>query len=348
MTGSELKTKLCATDKFLSRYVYSDITTTGDGHGNLELCDCLLEFLRAYIVIQIKEKDINGASSFKNWFNEKVIKKGRKQIKDSIRQIDEDNYSFYCDGKELIINKTKEFKYIIIFDAKNYDANYIKYFDTREGIEINIFSIEDFEKMLDNLILPSDIFDFLEFRKRFYEKTGKKNPLIIDELSSEVTLFGKLSSDIQVSDYFILKRYLMKGLKIEEVYKFNYLMKQINDLINIDNLLTLEIMMSFNRSEVLQFIQLWDDACYNSRGKDFIMPNVIHDDENVFTCFSKPINSSIDLFNINYDIILRECFEQFNPKRVHIFVMELFSEDQFCISFSLIDNPHCIKEEKMK
>ena len=104
MTGSELKTKLCATDKFLSRYVYSDITTTGDEHGNLELCDCLLEFLRAYIVIQIKEKDINGTSSFVNWFNGKVIKKAIRQIKDSIRQIDEDNYSFYCDAK-ITINK---------------------------------------------------------------------------------------------------------------------------------------------------------------------------------------------------------------------------------------------------
>ena len=64
------------------------------------------------------------------------------------------------------------------------------------------------------------------------------------------------------------------------------------------------------------------------------MPNVIHDDENVFTCFSKPINCSVDLFKINFDLVLQECFEQFNPKRVHIFVMELFSEEQFCISFS--------------
>ena len=136
MTGSELKTKLCATDKFLSRYVYSDITTIGDEHGNLELCDCLLEFLRAYIVIQIKQKDINGTSSFENWFTEKVVKKARRQIKDSIRQVNEDNYSFYCDGKELRINKTKEFKYIIIFDAKDYDANYRKYLITREDFVI--------------------------------------------------------------------------------------------------------------------------------------------------------------------------------------------------------------------
>lgn len=345
MTGSELKTKLCATDKFLSRYVYSDITTIGDEHGNLELCDCLLEFLRAYIVIQIKEKDINGTSSFENWFNEKVIKKAIRQIKDSIRQIDEDKYSFYCDGKELRINKTKEFKYIIIFDAKDYDANYRKYFITREGIEINIFSLEDFEKMLNNLVLPSDIFDFLEFRKKFYEETGKKSPLIIDELSSEVSLFGRVSSDIQVSDYFILKCYLLKGLRIEEISKFNYLMKQISDLFSIDKLLTLETMMSFNRSEVLQFIQLWDDAYNNAREKDFIMPNVVHDGENVFMCFSKPTNCSVDLFNINYDIVLRECFEQLNPKRVHMFVMELYSEEQFCISLALIDNPDFIKEE---
>ena len=130
MTGSELKTKLCSTKKFLPRYVYNNIKTIGDSNGELELCDCLLEFLKAYIVIQIKEKDNDSSATFQKWFKNKVKKIAKNQIKDSIRQIKDTKYSFYCEEKKLEFDRKKEFKYIIIFDSNQYDDNYEKFYLT--------------------------------------------------------------------------------------------------------------------------------------------------------------------------------------------------------------------------
>lgn len=338
MTGSELKTKLCSTKKFLPRYVYNNIKTIGDSNGELELCDCLLEFLKAYIVIQIKEKDNDSSATFQKWFKNKVKKIAKNQIKDSIRQIKDTKYSFYCEEKKLEFDRKKEFKYIIIFDSNQYDDNYEKFYLTHEGIEMNIFSIRDFEEMLDNIVLPSDIFDFLEFRKNFYTQSKlKDNPLIIDELSTDLAMFGRISSDIQVSDYFIMKKYLMKGLKVEEVYRFNYIVNNISNVLGEKDDNTLELMMSFNRNEAINFINLWDNACENARKEVFVLPNVMHDNENVFLCFSKPINCSIDLFNYNYMSIIDSCFKDFECKRVHLFLFESYSNEQFCISCSIIE-----------
>lgn len=113
MTGSELKTKLCSTKKFLPRYVYNNIKTIGDSNGELELCDCLLEFLKAYIVIQIKEKDNDSSATFQKWFKNKVKKIAKNQIKDSIRQIKDTKYSFYCEEKNSSLIEKKNLNILL-------------------------------------------------------------------------------------------------------------------------------------------------------------------------------------------------------------------------------------------
>lgn len=49
-----------------------------------ELCDCLIEFSNAYVFIQIKEKDNSSTLTPKQWFDKKVVKNAKKQLRDTL------------------------------------------------------------------------------------------------------------------------------------------------------------------------------------------------------------------------------------------------------------------------
>lgn len=336
MPASELKTKLISSKKFLSRYVYSNIKSKKSGNSDVELCDCLLEFKNAYIIIQIKEKEEGAYASFDDWFKRKVLVKAKNQVKDSIRQMRDLNYSFFADNVSIKIDQNKKIKAIIVFDADSVNEGYRKYYSTRSGVEINIFSINDFEKMLDNLVLPSDIFDFLDFRKKFYSNSEiQHSRLIIDNVSPKVSVFGRICSDIQVSDYFIIKRYVENGLNVEAVEYFNHIIHSLESEVG-DNTETLELLLTFNRNEAIQFIKLWTDAIENCRKNDFELPNVLHDLSNVFICFAKPLNCNDDIYSYNFNSIIEECFIDFNCEKVHIFEFEAYSDNDCIITSRLI------------
>lgn len=348
MTGSELQTNICSSDKFLQRFVYSDIKTKSDFDTEKELCDCLLEFKNAYIVIQIKEKDKKSSNSFHDWFENKVLNKAKKQIKDSIKQMENPNNKFYSKGKEISIDKTKKINYIIVFDAEKIDDDYKKYYISQTGVEINIFSLNDFERMLDNLIVPTDIFDFLSFRKSFYLNNSlNMNPLVIDNISSNITLLGRIGSDIQVSDYFILKRYKETGINVENVQYFNYIVHEIEKVVP-DDFDTLELLMSFNRNEALNFVDLWKEAINNSQKNDFVLPTTLHSTDDLFICFAKPINCSVEIYNENFDRLVNACFEEFKCKNIRMFVFEYASKDQVCISGGTITRESLKKVNESK
>lgn len=276
MTSSELKTTIISSKKFLNRFLYSTIKTKGGENGELELCDCLLEFKNAYIVLQIKEKDSESNASFDDWFDRKVLKKAKNQIKSSIEQLENRDFSFFSKesgkGMEVFVDRTKERKYIIIFDSDNTPDNYLKFYITKENISINFFSLMDFEKMLDNIVLPADIFDFLDFRMKYYRNAKDfDRKLIIEELSTNVTILGRIISDIQVSDLFILKKYIELGLDVESVGKFNYIMQEVEKNAP-ENCKTLLELMSFNRRDAIQYVKLWDIAFEKAKGNEFYLP----------------------------------------------------------------------------
>lgn len=336
MTGSELKTKIISSKKFLGRFVYSSIKTKGGKNGELELCDCLLEFKKAYIVIQIKEKNDESSSSFEEWFDRKVLKKAKDQIKSSIEQFNDMAYDYFINEngieEKINIDRNKDRKYIIIFESNDTPDDYLKYYITKNGIKINFFSIIDFEQMVDNIVLPTDIFDFLDFRLKYYKNSRNfDNRLLIEELSSNITIFGKIESDIQVSDYFILKKYLDVGLDVESVSKFNYTMQEVEKSFQTNCNILLEL-MSFNRIDAIQFLKIWDLAFDKAKKDEFYLPQVYSINTNSFLCLSKPNTMSSEDFNDHLKSFLYECFTKFGSITVYVFKFELVNLEQICVS----------------
>lgn len=82
MTKSEKITSMISRDFFLTQYIYTDVYVK-EGKQEKEFCDCLIEFSTVYIVIQIKERDEHATGSKEEWFEKKVVKKAKSQLKDT-------------------------------------------------------------------------------------------------------------------------------------------------------------------------------------------------------------------------------------------------------------------------
>lgn len=93
MTKSEKITSMISENFFLPQYIYTDIYVK-EGKLEKEFCDCLIEFSSVYIAIQIKERNENAAGSNEEWFEKKVVKKAKSQLKDT--------FSFYKNESNLL------------------------------------------------------------------------------------------------------------------------------------------------------------------------------------------------------------------------------------------------------
>ena len=85
MTESELHIAELNSNAFFKEFTYSSTKFKIDEKGQeLELADNVVWLDDLLQIIQIKERNKSGDSNDENWFNNKVLRKAVKQIKDTI------------------------------------------------------------------------------------------------------------------------------------------------------------------------------------------------------------------------------------------------------------------------
>ena len=140
----------------------------------LEFADNVVWLDDIFWVYQIKEKE-NATSDDKKWFENKILNKAVKQIKNTINyfstypEIEIENEK----GHKLDITKAKEFeqKKLIIYSADSdfsKELRNIKFYDSRDIGLIHLFHYEDYFEMCKHLITPAEVDEYLSFRERFY------------------------------------------------------------------------------------------------------------------------------------------------------------------------------------
>ena len=163
MTNSEKLTSIIAEKFFLPQYIYTDIFVK-DNDGEKEFCDCILEFESVYVVIQIKERGKKPTSSDEQWFEKKVVKNAKKQLKDTLAFYKNTENVVFSKSSEFIIDRDKTLIPLIVFMNANL-SNYERVIRSKSiGDVINIFSYNDFETMLQTVVLPYDIICYLQYR----------------------------------------------------------------------------------------------------------------------------------------------------------------------------------------
>lgn len=266
-TMSERLCRLLSTQNFLKEFVFRDLYYYKDGKNKNEVCDCLIEFLDYYIIIEVKERgnETEKEDYDVTWLEKKVYKKAISQLKKAI-EIIKDNETIIAAndcGRIFVADVTREIIPIAVFlnpDVSEYHKVHCSQ-RSMPGLNINIFNMVDFEKVLKNVIVPYDIFNYLCFRATHIKEQFPH--LLLRELSGTDINIARIDNE----DGFIRHYNLMQD-KSEQSVK-DILEKFIFICYNMESRLTygkeeyLQILLrliSFNRDTAVHFVERWEHA----------------------------------------------------------------------------------------
>lgn len=229
MTNSEKITSMISKKFFLEQFSYNEIYVKQNNQEK-EFCDCLIEFNDVYIVVQIKERDASSNSSEYIWFDKKVVKTAKKQLKDTYTYFADTTCDIFSKSSPLSIDRTKTLIPLIIF-YNNQLQDYQKVITSRSiPVDINIFSYQDFETMLETVVLPCDILKYLAYRTNF--KTISPGKFLFDEVDDDVTVFGRPTTEKDFAEWFLARTYYKDifeyNLSEERIAFYNNIIGELN------------------------------------------------------------------------------------------------------------------------
>lgn len=155
-------------EKFFSKdFVYENLKYFNEKNNKVELCDGLFEFGEFYFALQIKERSSEkGQKSEDSWMEEVVYGEAVKQMKDTIFAL-QNQPIIVSDLRHSKVNLNKSYTIIPIIVFLNEEITQYKRFATVGEKVVNIFSLADFLSMLNIIIHPYDIIDYLSLRHKW-------------------------------------------------------------------------------------------------------------------------------------------------------------------------------------
>lgn len=146
--------------------------------GKKELADNVMILDELLFIIQIKERNSQKSkASVDNWFKNKVLKKAKEQIKDTLEYLINYNEIPIQNRRNQTIDITKVnttgINKIIIYETNEVlkkEYEFMKFYESRINGNIHIFNIEDYHWICKFLITPTELDEYLKFRERIYFK----------------------------------------------------------------------------------------------------------------------------------------------------------------------------------
>ena len=336
MTRSEEITSEISKKFFLTQYIYNDLYVK-EGSNEKEFCDCLLEFSNAYICIQIKEKDSSSTLTPEEWFGKKVLKNATKQTRDTIAFLKDENNIIFSKNGEFCIDRTKSLVPVLVFlnpDIESYPrVKYSQHIKT----PINIFSYEDFKIMLETVVLPYDIINYLVYRTAFNEADRKK--LIIDNVDDNMTLLARPQDEQDYAQMFLARTYFSQ-LKLHDIHEseielYNTIVSTLNESINFKRDEFVEGLLRTDYVGAARISRNWNklvDAAQQSR---FVAPFWISIDNRLYMFASHPntMDENEYVYRINLCITYRKYKDQ-SINKIHLLTFKRENDDQYSVSLA--------------
>ena len=157
----------------------------------LELADNILWLDELLIIIQIKERaeGLNDIKSLRKWFDNKILRSAKKQIKDTLKYLDIYKSIKIRNGKEQEFDiKSANIKHIhniIIYSAPDLPTDGVcnkKYYTTKDGVFMHIFSLEDYLNICKYTITPIEFENYLFYRRDFLSANDSRS-LIVEQFT---------------------------------------------------------------------------------------------------------------------------------------------------------------------
>lgn len=142
--------------------------------GELELADNIVWFGETAFIIQMKEREgaTDDAETERRWFDRKVVRAASKQIKDSLRFLEEQGSIPVSNvrGQELQISKAAiaDIRKLVIYKPGIVlpdECRMTQFHLSQTAGFIHIIDMENYGKILEILVAPEEIRRYLEYRE---------------------------------------------------------------------------------------------------------------------------------------------------------------------------------------
>lgn len=338
MTNSEKLTSAIAKKFFLPQFIYTDVYVKTGKQEN-EFCDCLLEFESVYIIIQIKERGKKVKATEQEWFASKVVKKAKKQLRDTFAFYADSTNTIFSKTTELIIDRSKTILPVIVFlnsDLPSYER--LIHSETLDKV-INIFSYADFETMLQTIILPYDIVFYLQYRLAF-EGIGN-NKIMIDDVDDNTTILFKPITEEDYAQMFLARSYYQEiiahDLAESHVLYYNDLVSQLSNACNNDRSLFVSGLMCVDYKRAATIAKNWQKLLDVAKADDFVFPYNFTIDEREYMFMVKPRRMPKIEFDLYIERILIYHRYKFKANWAHLIFISHIVDDQFNIEVVDVD-----------
>ena len=208
MTESEKICNEVGAKFFCKDFVYEDLKYFNEANNKVELCDALFEHGGIYLALQIKERSANkGSKSAEDWLKDVVYNQAVEQIKNTIYAIKNKHIQVHdlYHQKVDIHNKNLIFP-LIVFDNPEV-VSYNRSVNCK-GTLINVLSITDYKSMMEVLVLPYDIFYYLQERSQWLTNCGGLPHIVLGE-NENTSIIANIKSEKDFAYFF--KNYTYDG-----------------------------------------------------------------------------------------------------------------------------------------
>lgn len=197
---------------FLKEFTFSKNKFKSSSRQELEFADNVVRVEDFMIIYQLKERDTESNTTIDElkWFDNKVIHKGVKQIKDTLKYINANHDIDLTNhrGHKLNFNNvqfTYIIKLIIYSPSKLLPLQKLnkKFYLSSTGGLIHILSIEEYLQICETMVTIAEIGGYFDFREKMLMKDFDKNIYI-----TEKSLIGQyLSNNLNSLPKIIFEKY---------------------------------------------------------------------------------------------------------------------------------------------
>lgn len=254
---------------FCKDYVYENLKYHNKTGNRVELCDGLFAFGDLYVVLQIKERSSSNGKSDKDWLRDVVYKEAVEQVVETVFAIKSNKISVNdCYHQPVQLNSDNNIFPIVVFDNPSI-TDYQKIYQ-KDGIDINIFRIDDYQKMMEVLIHPYDIIYYLQERFCWINKANGTIPMFVVGDGEKSAIISRIRCEGDFARFF--SKYIYDGdqearddslrvLAIIDKFHDNQIKKnkEYKTILNILQMIRPEIASGF----IKRFQLAWDNSCKN-------------------------------------------------------------------------------------
>ena len=336
MTISEEITSLISQKYFLKQYIFDNLLVKENDLSEKELCDCLLEFSNAYICIQIKEKDASSNLSPREWFAKKVLKNAKKQIRDTFEFIRNEHNTIFSKKIEFCADRSKSIIPIIVF--VNPDVKYYQRITTSKYIDVpvNIFSYEDFKTMMETIIMPYDIINYVAYRTVF--KESERGKIIIDEASDINTLIARPNTEQDYAQLFLARSYISQlkeyDIHESEIEFYNEIVSSLNESNGAQRCKLIEGLMRIDYVGAARVAKNWSRMILATKEDNFVVPFWISLDDRLYLFAVHPRSMPDKEYYYRVNLCVTYLKYKGKYKMLHLLTFQSEAADQYSVSLA--------------